>query len=33
MKIVRPYAKIMEPALLAGALTRVEYAARQEDSK
>ncbi len=28
MKIVRPYAKIMEPELLAGALTRVEYAAR-----
>lgn len=28
MKIVRPYAKIMEPDLLAGALTRVEYAAR-----
>lgn len=28
MKIVRPYAKIMEPELLTGALTRVEYAAR-----
>lgn len=28
MKIVQPYAKIMEPELLAGALTRVEYAAR-----
>lgn len=28
MKIVRPYAKIMEPELLATALTRVEYAAR-----
>jgi thymidylate synthase (FAD) len=28
MKIVRQYAKIMEPELLAGALTRVEYAAR-----
>lgn len=28
MKIVRPYAKIMEPELLAGALKRIEYAAR-----
>jgi thymidylate synthase (FAD) len=28
MKIVKPYAKIMEPELLAGALTRVEFAAR-----
>ena len=28
MKIVKPYAKIMEPSLLAGALSRVEYAAR-----
>ena len=28
MKIVKPYAKIMEPELLAGALSRVEYAAR-----
>jgi len=28
MKIVRPYAKIMEPDQLAQALTRVEYAAR-----
>ena len=28
MKIVRPYAKIMEPDLLAGALGRIEYAAR-----
>lgn len=28
MKIVKPYAKIMEPELLAGALGRIEYAAR-----
>ena len=28
MKIVKPYAKIMEPELLAGALARIEYAAR-----
>lgn len=28
MKIVKPYAKIMEPELLAGALSRIEYAAR-----
>ena len=28
MKIVKPYAKIMEPELLAGALSHVEYAAR-----
>jgi thymidylate synthase (FAD) len=28
VKIVRPYAKIMEPELAAGALQRVEYAAR-----
>lgn len=28
MKIVQPYAKIMEPELLAGALSRIEYAAR-----
>lgn len=28
MKIVKPYAKIMEPESLAGALARVEYAAR-----
>jgi thymidylate synthase (FAD) len=28
MKIVTPYAKIMEPELLAGSLTRIEYAAR-----
>jgi thymidylate synthase (FAD) len=28
MKIVQPYAKIMEPELLAGALKRIEYAAR-----
>lgn len=28
MKIVKPYAKVMEPDLLATALTRVEYAAR-----
>lgn len=28
MKIVKPYAKIMEPELLANALTRIEYAAR-----
>lgn len=37
MKIVRPYAKIMEPDLLAGALGRIEYAARishgSEDSQ
>ena len=28
MKIVRPYAKILQPELLAGALSRIEYAAR-----
>ena len=28
MKVVKPYAKIMEPELLAGALGRIEYAAR-----
>ena len=28
MKIVQPYARIMEPELLAGALKRIEYAAR-----
>ena len=28
MKIVKPYAKIMEPDLLAGALKRIEYSAR-----
>ncbi len=28
MKIVQPYAKIMEPDLLAGSLSRIEYAAR-----
>lgn len=28
MRIVRPYAKIMEPDLMAGALGRIEYAAR-----
>ena len=28
MKIVKPYAKIMEPELLTGALRRIEYAAR-----
>src|SRR5580698_10227936 len=28
MKIVRPYAKIMEPDLLADSLRRIEYAAR-----
>ena len=28
MKIVKPYAKIMEPELLAGALAHIEYAAR-----
>lgn len=28
MNVVQPYAKVMEPDLLAGALTRVEYAAR-----
>ena len=28
MKIAQPYAKIMEPELLAGSLSRIEYAAR-----
>jgi len=28
MLLVKPYARIMEPELLAGALSRIEYAAR-----